>query len=38
MIVPLVEDGPIPLSAHEEPQISFERRAVDRDGRLVAVK
>lgn len=38
VIVPLVEAGPVPLDGHGTPEITFERRAVDRDGRLVAVK
>lgn len=38
VIVPLVAAGPVPLDAHGEPQLTFERRGVDGNGRLVAVK
>lgn len=38
VFVPLFEAGPVPLDPNGEPQVSFERRAFDLNGSLVAIK
>ncbi|WP_375432243.1 hypothetical protein [uncultured Friedmanniella sp.] len=38
VFVPLFEAGPVPLDSHGEPTLTFERRAFDRNGLLVAIK